>query len=87
MGQVTMTNPSDKPSPTDPRDISTDRRGFFREILLLGADGVERTGRQVAKRWADPLPRTGAKPPEPAPRLTPPADSVSRENARPQGDA
>jgi len=51
-----MTDLNDKPDkPTDdrPQDISASRRGFFREMLILGLDGLEKQGKRVGQRLAD----------------------------------
>jgi len=49
------TQPENPPEPTDdrPQDISASRRGFFREMLILGLDGLEKRGRQIGQRLAD----------------------------------
>jgi len=49
------TQPENPPEPTDdrPQDISASRRGFFREMLILGLDGLEKQGKRFGQRLAD----------------------------------
>ena len=51
-----MPDSNDKPNkPTGkrPEQISASRRGFFREMLILGLDGIEKQGQRIGQRFAD----------------------------------
>jgi hypothetical protein len=68
-----MTDSKDKPSePTGkrPEEISASRRGFFREMLILGLDGLEKQGRRVGQRFADAVEKADrAKETQPKPPI------------------
>lgn len=78
-----MNQPRD-PQPNTPPgrspEISASRRGFFREMLILGLEGAERAGRRMGRRFGDAFER--AHPIAPPPR--PPLDLDRDENAEPR---
>ncbi len=73
-----MHEPPPKSRPTRPDDISTDRRGFFRQIALWGAERAERVGRTAAARMGA-LASGKPSPPAKAAPKTPPPDAVARD--------
>lgn len=82
-----MTDSNDKPNkPTGkrPEQISASRRGFFREMLILGLDGLEKQGRRVGQRFADAVEKADrAKETQPKPPILK-LDQDQRTEARGQ---
>jgi len=68
-----MTDSNDKPNKpigNRPEEISASRRGFFREMLILGLDGLEKQGQRIGKRFADAVEKADrAKDAQPKPPI------------------
>jgi hypothetical protein len=66
-------------------DVSAERRRFFREILALGVDGVERAAREVGRRLGDAVEQARKAPgeaPGSADDLKPPHEGRIPRQAR-----
>lgn len=75
-----MSDPTDpNPSKDAANEVSTDRRGFFAQILGLGVDGAEHIGRRMGRRFGEAFGAFHAEQADPPPAPPPAKDNVARD--------
>lgn len=82
-----MPDNADKPTPPRTSEqVSTDRRGFFAQILGLGVDGAEHIGRRMGRRFGDAFQTLNPEAHDDVPTPPPATDNVPRSKGGDQLD-